>query len=52
MDKYGVWEDDDLTKTADDAAPRCRNCGTLLQDRATTNVALCPKCGSEPYEEA
>jgi len=42
MDKYGV-------KEKQSEKVRCPNCNSLLEKHG--KVLLCPKCGSEPFEE-
>ena len=50
MDKLGVVEDEDRVKTAQEGDKRCPECGSLLKSSDTTNVAVCPDCGTKPFE--
>ena len=50
MEKYGVDEKCDTKTAADD--DKCVRCGTKLSDvMMTGGIKICPKCGTEPYEE-
>lgn len=51
MEKYGVQEDEDKTKTAS-ANDRCPKCGEKLTQEGTVNVKHCPSCGTLPFEES
>lgn len=48
MDKYGVDEgkSDKMNKLASEGCPKC---GSKLELHG--NVLICPKCGTEPFEE-
>jgi len=48
MEKYGVEQRNDLEKYAHEEET-CPSCGrqTFLHGR----VRICPKCGSEPFEQ-
>lgn len=50
MQKYGVYEEPQLSpKTADLATPRtCPLCGKRVEQHG--NVFLCPEHGSKPFE--
>lgn len=51
MDKYAVEEDAEAGKTAAAKAPgACPICGAKLLNPETTNVLVCPKCGTRPFE--
>jgi ribosomal protein S27AE len=47
MEKYGVDQDEDKTKTASEKK-RCPKCGAVIRQHG--KVCLCPKDGSEPFE--
>jgi len=50
MKKFGVSEDKDLKKTAEDPnSGKCPACGGRLVQHG--NVILCENCGSEPFEK-
>ena len=46
MQKYGVETSRTHTKTGQQGCPRC---GSTLE--TGSNVPLCPKCGTAPFEE-
>jgi nucleoid DNA-binding protein/ribosomal protein S27AE len=48
MEKHGVDEQVDQEKMEKMAAEGCPNCGSKLERHG--KVLLCPKCGSEPFE--
>ena len=48
MEKYGVDQDKDPGKTAEDDS-NCSSCDSELEKHG--DIKLCPKCGSEPLEE-
>lgn len=50
MNKYGVEEDGSGTKTAEAQEGRCPACGSKLRPAEKNNVAICPKCGTKPFE--
>jgi predicted RNA-binding Zn-ribbon protein involved in translation (DUF1610 family) len=52
MEKFGVEEDPEIpSKTASDGTRKCcPTCGSDLQPQELTNVLLCPKCGTKPFE--
>lgn len=51
MDKYAVELDPEAVKTADAKAPgTCPVCGAKVLSPETTNVLVCPKCGTIPFE--
>jgi predicted RNA-binding Zn-ribbon protein involved in translation (DUF1610 family) len=52
MEKYGVLEEDDKSKTAAEKSkkPRCTTCGKELRPQSVTGILLCPQCGSLPFE--
>jgi len=47
MQKFGVHEDKDAEKLADDKS-KCPKCGATVSTHGS--ITLCPNCGSEPYE--
>ncbi len=51
MEKYGVEEKKSEDKTAQEDIPKCPSCGRRLRNPTETGVVLCPRCGSEPFEE-
>lgn len=54
MEKYGVYEEEDKSKTAAEKGkkPRCPACDKYLRPQAVTGVLMCPQCGSLPFEGA
>lgn len=51
MDKYAVEEDSDAVKTSEAKAPgTCPVCGEKVVSPETTNVLVCPKCGTKGFE--
>lgn len=51
MEKFGVEEDPHQVRTARQTA-RCPKCGLFLTPTTLeSNVVLCKRCGSEPFEE-
>ncbi len=51
MEKYGVEEDQDKTKTAS-ADVVCPDCGRELEDAHTTGgLLICIHCGTKPFEK-
>jgi len=51
MDKFGVvQENDDAVKTGGDKKS-CPVCGAPLRPSELTNVLVCPKCGTKPFEK-
>jgi Zn finger protein HypA/HybF involved in hydrogenase expression len=50
MEKFGVAEDPKRVESAKKTA-RCTKCGLFLpRDQSESNVLVCEKCGSEPFE--
>jgi len=51
MEKYGVEEDQEKTKTASETVT-CPDCGCALKDSQTTGgLLICEQCGTKPFEE-
>lgn len=52
MEKYGV-DTESADKDEKSAADKthCHKCGNALRSSETTNVRLCPVCGTKPFEE-
>lgn len=52
FEKYGVLENPDAVKTADDEKTKrfCPDCGAELVPSDKVNVLKCPKCGTKPFE--
>lgn len=50
MEKYGVEEADEDSKTASEESQKCPSCGGELRSKDVTGVLLCSKCGSKPFE--
>ena len=49
MEKYGVDEGVDQEKLEKSAAEGCPKCGGPVEMHGS--VAICKKCGSEPFEK-
>lgn len=51
MDKFAVEQDADAVKTAEAKKPgACPSCGQKLVSAETTNVLVCSRCGTKPFE--
>lgn len=51
MDKFGVDTQTEEGKQASEKTkPTCPECGADLASAALTNVPICPRCGSRPFE--
>lgn len=51
MEKYGVDVETEEAKIASEKAkPACPSCGHALAPSAASNVPICPRCGTEPFE--
>ena len=51
MEKFGVEQDEPAVKTAETKnAGACPVCRSRLQPRELSNVLVCPKCGTKPFE--
>jgi len=48
MEKYGVAEDEQLSKTGGDTVEMCPRCGKEVEVHGGTRK--CPLCGTEPFE--
>lgn len=50
MEKYGVSENEDLQKSAEDnKEEKCPDCGKKVEKHGS--VSICPKHGTEPFEK-
>jgi len=48
MEKYGVDQDKNLTKQAEEKGGSCPSCGSAVEDHGA--VKKCPVDGTEPFE--
>jgi len=51
MEKYGVVENTEEKVAEAKETGKCPNCKTPLQAQEETGVAICPQCGTKPFED-